>query len=138
MVSLAYHEDGMGSSPDALATTAAVEGEVVVVEGTKLFVPNAGVADDLVVVARDPAATGAGAVRLAVVPTSAAGVRQSRLTTFAHDAQHEVSFGAVRLPVDRVLADATLVPGRSWRRCVASPPPCNAWKWSAVPGRCWT
>jgi alkylation response protein AidB-like acyl-CoA dehydrogenase len=107
IASLAYHEDGMRSSPDALATTAAVEGETIVVDGTKLFVPNAGVADDLVVVARDPAATGAGAVRLVVVPTSAAGVRRSRLTTFAHDAQHEVSFGAVRLPVDRVLAGAS-------------------------------
>jgi 3-oxocholest-4-en-26-oyl-CoA dehydrogenase beta subunit len=103
IVSVAYHEEGMGSSPDALVTTAAIEGEVVVVDGTKLFVPNAGVADDLVVVARDPTAMGADAVRLVVVPTGAAGVRRSRLTTFAHDAQHEVSFAAVRLPVDRVL-----------------------------------
>jgi 3-oxocholest-4-en-26-oyl-CoA dehydrogenase beta subunit len=103
IVSLAYHEEGMGSSPDALATTAGVEGGVVVVDGTKLFVPNAGVADDLVVVARDPDAVGGGAVRLVVVPTGAAGVRRSRLTTFAHDAQHEVSLAAVRLPVDRVL-----------------------------------
>ena len=104
IVSLAFHEDGMRSSPDALATTAAVEGEVVVVDGTKLFVPNAGVADDLVVVAHDPAAIGAGAVRLVVVPTDAPGVRRSRLTTFAHDAQHEVSFEAVAVPVDRLLA----------------------------------
>jgi 3-oxocholest-4-en-26-oyl-CoA dehydrogenase beta subunit len=107
IVSLAYHEEGMGSSADALATTATVEDEAVVVDGTKLFVPNAGVADDLVVVARDPDATGAGAVRLVVVPTGAPGVRRSRLATFAHDAQHEVSFAAVRLPVDRVLADGS-------------------------------
>jgi alkylation response protein AidB-like acyl-CoA dehydrogenase len=107
IVSLAYHEEGMGSSTDALATTAVVDGEVVVVDGTKLFVPNAGVADDLVVVARDPDARGAGAVRLVVVPTAATGVRRYRLTTFAHDAQYEVSFAAVRLPVDRVLAEAS-------------------------------
>ena len=107
IVSLAYHEEGMASSPDGLATTAMVEGEAVVVDGTKLFVPNAGVADDLVVVARDPAATGAGAVRLVVVPTTAPGVRRSRLATFAHDAQHEVSFAAVRLPADSVLADGS-------------------------------
>jgi alkylation response protein AidB-like acyl-CoA dehydrogenase len=107
IVSLAYHETGMANSPDALATTAVVEGRAVVVDGTKLFVPNAGVADDLVVVARDPAATGAGAVRLVVVPTDAPGVRRSRLATFAHDAQHEVSFAAVRLPVDSVLADGS-------------------------------
>jgi 3-oxocholest-4-en-26-oyl-CoA dehydrogenase beta subunit len=107
IVSSAYHEEGMASSPDALATTAVVEGNALVVDGTKLFVPNAGVADDLVVVARDPAATRAGAVRLVVVPTTAPGVRRSRLTTFAHDAQHEVSFAAVRLPVDSVLADGS-------------------------------
>jgi 3-oxocholest-4-en-26-oyl-CoA dehydrogenase beta subunit len=107
IVSLAYHEQGMGSSADGLATTATVEGEAVVVDGTKRFVPNAGVADDLVVVARDPDATGAGAVRLVVVPTGAPGVRRSRLTAFAHDAQHEVSFAAVRLPVDGVLADGS-------------------------------
>jgi alkylation response protein AidB-like acyl-CoA dehydrogenase len=34
-------------------------------------------------------------------------VRRSRLATFAHDAQHEVSFAAVRLPVDSVLADGS-------------------------------
>jgi 3-oxocholest-4-en-26-oyl-CoA dehydrogenase beta subunit len=107
IVSLAYHEEGMASSPDALATTAVVEGQAVVVDGTKLFVPNAGVADDLVVVARDPATTGAGAVRLVVVPTTAPGVRRSRIATFAHDAQHEVSFAAVRLPADSVLADGS-------------------------------
>ncbi|MGH9229369.1 MAG: acyl-CoA dehydrogenase family protein [Acidimicrobiales bacterium] len=101
IVSVAHHETGMRSSPAALATTAAVEGDDVVVGGTKLFVPNAGVADTLVVVARDPAASGA--VRLVVVPTDAPGVRRTRLTTFAHDAQHEVSFEAVRVPVDRVL-----------------------------------
>jgi alkylation response protein AidB-like acyl-CoA dehydrogenase len=107
IVSLAYHEEGMASSPDALGTTATIEGEVVVIDGTKLVVPNAGVADDLVVVARDPDATGAGAVRLVVVPTGAPGVRRCRLTTFAHDAQHKVAFAAVRLPVESVLADAS-------------------------------
>src|SRR5262245_51309369 len=50
IVSVAFHEDGMVSSPGGLATTATIEGEVVVLDGTKLFVPNAGVADDLVVV----------------------------------------------------------------------------------------
>jgi alkylation response protein AidB-like acyl-CoA dehydrogenase len=97
----------MASSPDALATTAVVEDQAVVVDGTKLFVSNAGVADDLVVVARDPATTGVGAVRLVVVPTTAPGVRRSRIATFAHDAQHEVSFAAVRLPADSVLADGS-------------------------------
>jgi alkylation response protein AidB-like acyl-CoA dehydrogenase len=107
IASVAYHEDGMRSSPEALATTAALEGDAVVVNGTKLFVPNAGVADDLVVVARDPAASGARAVRLVVVPTGARGVRRSRMGTFAHDAQYVVAFEAMRVPPDRVLAVAS-------------------------------
>jgi alkylation response protein AidB-like acyl-CoA dehydrogenase len=106
IVSVAYHEDGVRSSAEALATTAAQEGDVVV-NGTKLFVPNAGVADDLVVVARDPTASGPDAVRLVVVPSSAPGVRRSRMGTFAHDAQHEVVFEAVRVPPHRVLAAAS-------------------------------
>ncbi|HKA85239.1 MAG TPA: acyl-CoA dehydrogenase [Acidimicrobiales bacterium] len=104
IVSVAYHEDGVRASADALATTSVLEGDAVVVNGTKLFVPNAGVADDLVVVARDPVAAGAGGVRLVVVPTGAPGVRRSRMGTFAHDAQHEVALEAVRVPPDRVLA----------------------------------
>jgi alkylation response protein AidB-like acyl-CoA dehydrogenase len=107
IVTVAYHEDGARSSPDALSTTAVVEADEVVVDGTKLFVPNAGVADDLVVVARDPSAGGAGAVRLVLVPTDAPGLCRSRLMTFAHDAQHEVSFEAVRVPMDRVLGPAS-------------------------------
>jgi len=104
IVSVAYLEDGVRSAADALSTTAVVDGDNVVVDGTKLFVPNAGVADDLVVVALDPSASGADAVRLVVVPTDAPGLCRSRLTTFAHDAQHEVSFEAVRVPIDRLLA----------------------------------
>jgi 3-oxocholest-4-en-26-oyl-CoA dehydrogenase beta subunit len=107
IVSVARHEVGTPSSPDSLSTTAVVKGDDVVVEGTKLFVPNAGVADDLVVVARDPATSGAGAARLVVVPTDAPGLRRSRLATFAHDAQHEVSLEAVRVPVNRILAGPT-------------------------------
>ena len=107
IVSVALHEAGMRSSPDALSTTVAPDGDGVVVHGTKLFVPNAGVAHDLVVVARDPSATAADSVRLVVVPTDAPGVSPIPLSTFAHDAQHEVSLDGVRVPADRVLAPAS-------------------------------
>jgi 3-oxocholest-4-en-26-oyl-CoA dehydrogenase beta subunit len=107
IVSVALHEAGMRSSPNAMATTLVPDGDHVVVNGTKLFVPNAGVARDLVVVARDPSATGAEAVRLVVVPTDAPGVSRIPLSTFAHDAQHEVSLDGVRVPADRVLGPAS-------------------------------
>ena len=95
----------MRSSPAAIATTVSRDrdgdgdGDGVVVAGTKLFVPNAGVADALVVVARDP-----DGVVLVVVPTDSAGVVRTPLATFAGDAQHMVAFDRVRVPADRVLA----------------------------------
>jgi alkylation response protein AidB-like acyl-CoA dehydrogenase len=104
IISVALHEAGMRSSPDAVSTVAVRDGDALVVDGTKLFVPNAGVADDLVVVARDPSATGADGVSLVVVPTDAPGVSRTRVETFAHDAQHEVTFAGVRVPADRALA----------------------------------
>lgn len=100
IMSIAVGEAGARRSLDALATTVADDGDGVRVDGTKLFVPNAGVADDLVVVGRGPD----GAVRLAVVPTDAAGVTREPMATFAHDAQHAVTFDGVRVAGDRVLA----------------------------------
>ncbi|HMG41920.1 MAG TPA: acyl-CoA dehydrogenase [Acidimicrobiales bacterium] len=101
IVSVALQEAGMRSSPAAIATTASRDaaGDGVVVDGTKLFVPNAGVADALVVVARGP-----DGVVLVVVPTDSAGVVRTPLQTFAGDAQHMVAFDRVRLPAHRVLA----------------------------------
>ena len=101
IVSVALQEAGMRSSAEAIATTASRDGDGdgVVVDGTKLFVPNAGVADVLVVVARDP-----DGVVLVVVPTDSAGVVRTPLATFAGDAQHMVAFDRVRVPADRVLA----------------------------------
>jgi alkylation response protein AidB-like acyl-CoA dehydrogenase len=107
IVSVAVHEAGMSSSPDALRTTVVRDGDGVVVNGTKLFVPNAGIAHDLVVVARDPSATGTDAVRLVVVPTDGPGISRTALTTFAHDAQHEVALDGVRVSAHRVLAPAS-------------------------------
>jgi len=110
IVSVALHEAGMRSSPDALRTIVAPYGDDVMVHGTKLFVPNAGVAHDLVVVARGPSAATGDGVHLVVVPTEAPGVSRTTLMTFGHDAQHEVSFDGVRVPADRVLA----APGGAW------------------------
>jgi 3-oxocholest-4-en-26-oyl-CoA dehydrogenase beta subunit len=110
IVSLARLEAGVRSSIDGLTTVAVRDGDEVVVDGTKLFVPNAGVAHDLVVVARDPRGdadgTGSG-VCLVVVPADAPGITRTPLATFGRDAQHEVSFERVRVPAGRVLAGSS-------------------------------
>jgi alkylation response protein AidB-like acyl-CoA dehydrogenase len=117
LVSIAFEESGVRHAVDALATTIVDDGDGVRVDGTKRFVPNAGVADDLIVVGRD----GGGAVRLAVVPVDAPGVRRSPLETFGHDAQHEVVLDGVRVGGERVLAgdDAAAALARSRRDATA-------------------
>lgn len=109
MASISLHEVAPGSSLQSLGTVADETDAGVVVSGTKLFVPNAGVADDLIVVARTRV-PGADPVRLVVVPRDAAGVRIESLATFAGDAQNAVYLDSVVVPPDRVLA----TPGGAW------------------------
>jgi alkylation response protein AidB-like acyl-CoA dehydrogenase len=102
IASIALHEGALGSAPESFATVVDEGDGGVVVLGTKVFVANAAVADDLVVVARarvpqpDP-------IRLVVVPTDAPGVHVESLATFAGDAQHIVHLDSVSVPSDRVL-----------------------------------
>lgn len=104
IATVAVDEEHMRASAAAIETVADDDGDAVVVRGTKLFVHNAGVADDLVVVARDGSASAPDGVRIVVVPTTTPGLLLTPLATFAGDAQHVVSFDAVRVPRSHVLA----------------------------------
>jgi 3-oxocholest-4-en-26-oyl-CoA dehydrogenase beta subunit len=101
---VAVDEEHMRASAAAIETTAGNDGDEVVVRGAKLFVPDAGAADDLVVVARDPSASGPDGVRIVVVPTTSPGLASTSLATFAGDAQHVVTFDSVHVPRSHVLA----------------------------------
>jgi alkylation response protein AidB-like acyl-CoA dehydrogenase len=103
LASVAVDEEHMRASASAIETVADDDSDAVVVRGTKLFVPDAGVADDLVVVACDGSASAPDGVRIVVVPTSAPGLASTPLATFAGDAQHVVSFDGVRVPRSHVL-----------------------------------
>jgi len=85
-------------------TRAVRDGDEWVLNGTKLFVPNAHTADLLIVVARtresDLPSYG---ITLFLVPTSAPGVRQELLKTIASDRQSEVTLTGVRVPAGAVL-----------------------------------
>ncbi len=82
---LALTEPSARFDEQGVQAQATVSGNDVTITGTKLFVPDANVADYMVVAAR----SGAG-VTLAIVPTNQAGVQVRQLLTIARDKQCEV------------------------------------------------
>lgn len=128
---LAYAETDPGGAWGGRGAVARPDGEGYVVDGTKLFVPYARVADDLLVVARAPGAAtpvrpsgadgpvrtddtsggrgpaapsgGGRASTLLLVDAKAPGVACRPLATIGPDPEHEVTFRGVRVPPDRVL-----------------------------------
>ncbi|NIV76874.1 MAG: acyl-CoA dehydrogenase [Gammaproteobacteria bacterium] len=98
--------------------TATADGEDYVLEGTKLFVPYAQVADDVLVVAR----TGGGGeqgVTLLLVDAKAPGVSCERLETIGPEHEHKVTFRGVRVARARSLGE----PDAGWPIVKA----INAW-----------
>jgi alkylation response protein AidB-like acyl-CoA dehydrogenase len=83
--SLALTEPSARFDEAGVQCQATVSGNDVTLNGTKLFVPDANVADYLVVAARSSAG-----VTLAIVPTDQAGVTVNQLQTIARDKQCEV------------------------------------------------
>ncbi len=103
IVTLALTEPSARWDAAGVETTATQSGEGWTLNGTKLFVPNAHVADTYVVAAR----TGEGErdITLFLVPSDAAGVSQTLLKTIASDRQSEVVLDNVSLPASAALGD---------------------------------
>ncbi len=101
IVTLALTEPSARWDAAGVELTATPSGDGYVLNGTKLFVPNAHVSDYLVVAART--GTGAEDITLFIVPREATGVTQTLLQTIASDRQSEVVFDDARLPGSAVL-----------------------------------
>ena len=86
---LALTEPSARLDEDGVQAQATVSGNDVAITGTKLFVPDANVADYMIVAAR----SGAG-ITLAIVPTDQEGVEVTQLLTIAKDKQCEVTLNA--------------------------------------------
>ena len=82
---LAQTEPSARFDEQGIEAEATVDGDEVTITGTKLFVPDANVADYMVVAARSPKG-----ITLAVVPTDQPGVTVNQLLTIARDKQCEV------------------------------------------------
>ena len=90
-VSASYEESG-------IETKATAEGDNYIISGTKLFVPDANIADYMLVAAR----TGKG-ITIFIVDGKSPGISTTVLKTIANDKLCEVVFDKVKVPKDNIL-----------------------------------
>lgn len=111
LLTLALTEPTAGYDAASIHTRAAAHNGGYLINGTKLFVPNANVADHLVCVARtDEGDVAESGITLLLVDTRSPGVRITPLKTIARDKQCEVVFDNVAVPENRTLGN----PGEAW------------------------
>ena len=104
LATLALTEPNVRWDAAGIQTAAGPDGDSgFVLNGAKLFVPNAHVSDYIVVAARTGGADEE--VSLFVLPSSAPGVSQTLLKTISSDRQSEVVFQDVRLPASALLGE---------------------------------
>ncbi len=108
---LALTESDGRYEPASMRTSAAGDGSDYTITGTKLFVPDAHVADYILCLARtgNGASSGQG-LTLFVVDARDDRVRTTVLQTIASDRQCEVVFDGVRVPANAMLGE----PGQGW------------------------
>ncbi len=108
ILTLAWLEQAGTYSPDAIKLAARLRDDQYILSGTKLFVPDAHVADTIICVAR----TGAEPedVTLFLVDAKSDGIKIAPLDTLAGDKQCEVIFDEVAVPRNNVLGEV----GTAW------------------------
>jgi alkylation response protein AidB-like acyl-CoA dehydrogenase len=99
---LAHTEPSARFDAEGVQLTATRDGDVYVLNGTKLFIKDSHVADHMVVVARTGGA-GENGVSLFYVDARAPGITHEPLVTVALDRQNAVRFDNVRIPADHLL-----------------------------------
>jgi alkylation response protein AidB-like acyl-CoA dehydrogenase len=106
---LAFTEPSARFDAEGVQLTAKKEGNDYVLNGTKLFVRDSHVADNLVVVART-GGSGEDGISLFIVDAKAAGVTHTALRTIASDKQTEIKFENVKVPAGNLLG----AEGKGW------------------------
>ena len=104
LLTLALNEADPRYDPSAIQMTATADGDDFVIDGTKLFVPDAHVADHLICIARTGEATETGEGLTAfIVDAGSPGLSRSLLKTISGDKLFEVTFDGVKVPRENVL-----------------------------------
>ena len=107
ILALACTEAGYGWGPEHVQMTARPKaGGAFVLDGTKQFVPDAGIADQLICVART-ASSGDGqeGLTLCLVAREAAGVRHRPMAGFVGEPLYEVTFSGVEVSPDDIIGE---------------------------------
>jgi alkylation response protein AidB-like acyl-CoA dehydrogenase len=110
IMTLALTEPSASYEPDGIETTATREGDHFALNGTKLFVTDANVANALVVVARRPGSSGEDGISLFLVDAQTPGVSIEMLKTIASDKQCEVRLENVSVAASNLLGQE----GQGW------------------------
>ena len=111
LLTLALSESDAGCDTGSITVKAALHQDQYILEGTKLFVPNADVADHLLCVSRtkDGARPGEG-ITTFVVDAKSPGITCTPLKTIGRDKQFEVLFEKVIVPKENILGE----PDNGW------------------------
>jgi alkylation response protein AidB-like acyl-CoA dehydrogenase len=106
ILALAWMEPDAWYDISGISARAAREGEFFIIEGTKLFVENAHIAETILCAARTDAGGGPGErISLFLVDGKAPGVQRGLLKTLAYDKQCEVIFDKVKVPRENLLGE---------------------------------
>ena len=110
VMTFALTEPSARFDSSGVEATCEASGDGYVLNGTKLFVPDAHVADTILVAARTPGSSGDEGVSLFLVPGNAEGLSTTVLQTIAADKQCEVKLDGVQVGADALLGEA----GNGW------------------------
>jgi len=106
ILSLALTEPSASWEPSGIETRAVADGDDFVINGTKLFISDAHVADYLLCATRTrDSAEGEDGITLFLVDAKSQGISMTPLKTIALDKQFEVVFDNVRVPKKNMLGE---------------------------------
>ncbi len=106
LMAFAQLEEDVTYDETGIHMTATLEGDQVILNGTKMFVMDANIADSLIVVAKDPS----GGCSLFLVDNKTAGITCQKMETIGKDNNCVVKFDTVKIPKDNLIGE----PGKGW------------------------
>ena len=105
IVTMALVEPSASYEPSGVSLKATAQGDSYVLEGTKLFVENAHIADYILVVARTKEGTAEAGITVFICDGKAPGISSTVIPTIGADKQCEVVFSKVSVPKTAILGE---------------------------------